>query len=79
MFYGSFCKCAKKNKDKEEKIKETKQVLTLAGISTAKIVVFHKDSTELGMHKNRVFFLFVNILTVLRAGFFGRTTHCHVS
>ena len=54
-------------------------LLTMEGMSTAKIVSFHKDSTELKLHENCVFFLPVNILTVLRAGFLVHTTHYHVS
>ena len=54
-------------------------VLQLEGISTAKIVLFHQGSTELRRCENCVFFLPVNILTVLRAGFLGRMTHYRVS
>ena len=38
-------------------------VLTLEGVSTAKIVLFHQGSTELRRCENCVFFLPVNILT----------------
>ena len=50
----------------------------LAGVSTAKIVLFHEGSTELQRCKNRIFFLPVNILTVLHAGFLAarHTTMC---
>ena len=46
---------------------------------TAKFVLFHQGSTELRRCENCVFFLPVNILTGLRAGFLGRTTHYRVS
>ena len=51
----------------------------MADESTAKIVVFCKDNTELRMHENHIFFLPVNILTVLSTSFLGRTTHYRVS
>ena len=54
-------------------------MLMLVGVSTAKIVSFCKDSTELRMCENRVFLLPVNILMVLSAGFLGRMTHYRVS
>ena len=44
----------------------------------SKIVLFHKGSTELRRCENSVFFLPVNILTVLRQ-LLGRTTHYRVS
>ena len=39
------------------------------GVSTAKIILFHKGSTELRRCENHIFFLPVNIFTVLRADF----------
>ena len=54
-------------------------VLKVEGVSTAKVVLFHQGSTELRRCENCVFFLPVNILTGLRAGFLGRTTHYRVS
>ena len=51
-------------------------LLMVEGVYTAKIILFHKGSTELRMH---IFFLPVNILTVLSAGFLGHTTHYRVS
>ena len=47
----------------------------LAGISLANLVPIGLDITELHRCENCVFFLPVNILTVWRAGFLGRTTH----
>ena len=54
-------------------------VLKLEGMYTAKFILFHQGSTELRRCENCVFFLPVNILTGLRAGFLGRTTHYRVS
>ena len=51
----------------------------VSGVSTAKIVSFCEDSTELQMDENRVFFLPVSILTVLCASFLGYMTHYRVS
>ena len=45
------------------------EVLKLAGMPTAKIVLFHKGSTELRRCENHAFFFPVNILTVLHASF----------
>ena len=50
----------------------------IGGRVHSKIGSFCKDSTELRMHENHVFFLPVSILMVLRAGFLGHTTHYHV-
>ena len=43
------------------------------------MVSFREDSTELRMRENRIFFLPVNILKVLRVGFLGCMTHYRVS
>ena len=47
----------------------------LAGTSAATLVSIVSGITELQRCENRVYFLPVNILTVWRAGFLGRTTH----
>ena len=49
-------------------------VLTVEGISTAKIIRFHRSSMKLRIHENCVIVVPVNILTVWRAGFLGLTT-----
>jgi len=55
------------------------EVMTLAGISTAKIVWFCKSVTELRVHENHIIFLPVNNSRVWHASFLGHTTHYHVS
>ena len=47
----------------------------LAGISVVTLVSIGLGITELQRCEKRVYFLPVNILTVWRAGFLGRTTH----
>ena len=54
-------------------------LLYLAGISVATLVSIGLGITELQRCENRVYFLPVNILTVWRAGFLGRTTYYRVS
>ena len=51
----------------------------LADTSVATLVSIGYGITELQRCENRVYFLPVNILTVWRAGFLGRTTHYRVS
>ena len=51
----------------------------LAGTSVATLVSIGYGSTEIQRCENRVYFLPVNVLTVWRAGFLGRTTHYRVS
>ena len=54
-------------------------VVKLAGMSTAKFVLFRKGSTELRRCENRIFFLLVNILMGVACWLLGRMTHYHVS
>ena len=51
----------------------------LAGNSVANLVSIGSWITEIQKCENEVFFLQVNISTVLHAGFLGRTTHYRVS
>jgi len=57
----------------------TCEVVTLAGISTAKIVLFRQSVTELIIRENCVFLIPVNNSLVWCTGFFGRMTHYRVS
>ena len=50
-------------------------VAYLADTSVVKLVPIGYEIMELQRCENHVFFLPVNILTVWRAGFLGRTTH----
>ena len=87
-FYGSFCKCAKrrKNKKKMKKLSHSLKshisreclclnlVCGVLALATAKIILFHKGSTELQRCENRVFFLPINILTGVVCWLLGRAT-----
>jgi len=55
------------------------EVMTLASISTAKIVLFRWSVMELRIHENCVFVLPVNNSRMWCTGFLGHTTHYRVS
>ena len=54
-------------------------VLALVGVSTVKIFLFHKGSTELWRCENCIFFLPVNVLTGVVCWLLSRTTCYRVS
>jgi len=55
------------------------EVMTLASISTAKIIWFCKSFTEILICENRIIVLPVNNSQVWCTGFLGHTTHYHMS